>query len=113
MINPIFYVNRNGIPTLDSQGVTATATDVQFSFRNHRYVGAPYRGLIIIRLSQAVPTGTTATLPIVFTSEGNSPRALTGFNGDPITVGDLPGTGVYLVWYDQSSGVLQLMTGIV
>ena len=113
MINPIFYVNRNGIPTLDSQGVTVTATDVQFSFRNHRYVGAPYRGLVIIRLSQAIPTGTTATLPIVFTSEGNSPRALTGYNGDPITVGDLPGTGVYLVWYDQSSGVLQLMTGIV
>lgn len=113
MLNPIFYVNRGGIPTLDSQSVTVTTTDVQFAFRNHRYVGAPYRGLIIIRLSQAVPTGTTATLPIVFTSEGNSPKALTGYNGDAVTVADLPGTGVYLAWYDQSSGTLQLMSGIV
>ncbi len=113
MINPIFYVNRNGIPTLDSQNVSVTAANVQFSFRNHRNVGVPYRGLILVRLSQAIPDGTTGTLPIVFTSEGNSPRTLTGFNGDAVTVADLPGTGIYLVWYDQSSDTLQLVSGIV
>lgn len=112
-MSPFFYVNRNGIPTLESQGVTVTTTDVQFSFRNHRFVGAPYRGLIIIRIGQAVPDVTTTTLPIVFTSEGNAPKALTGFGGSAITVADLPGTGVYLCWYEQQSGTLQLLSGIV
>lgn len=106
-------VNVNGIPTISSLGVNVTATQVAYDFNNHRNVGAPFRGIIIVRLNQAVPTGTTATLPIVFTSGGGNAQPLTGFDGDAITVGDLPGTGVFLVWWESQTSTLQLLTGIV
>jgi hypothetical protein len=64
--------------------------------------------LLIINLAQIIPTGTTATLPIVFTSDGGSSAALTTYNGDPVTVADIAGTGIYLCWYDGS--ILQLLS---
>ena len=73
MLLPAYInVNVNGIPALKSLSVTVTATQVQFDFNNHRNVGSPFRGLIVINLAQAIPTGTTATLPIVFTSNGGN-----------------------------------------
>lgn len=104
-------VNVNGIPALRSLGVTVTATDVRFDFNNHRNVGSPFRGLIIINLAQAIPAGTTDTLPIVFTSDGGNAQPLTTFNGDAVTVADVPGTGIFLVWFENSTGTLQLLTG--
>lgn len=106
-------VNVNGIPALSSKGVAVSTTQVAFDFNNHRNVGSPFRGLIIIRIAQAVPTGTTDTLPIVFTSDGGGAKALTGYDGEAVTVADLPGTGIYLVWYESQSDTLQLITGIV
>jgi hypothetical protein len=50
-------------------------------------------------------------LPIVFTSEGGNSTPVTTFNGDPITVGDIPGTGVYILWYESQTDTLQLLTG--
>lgn len=113
LLPPYINVNVNGIPALSSLSVNATATQVAYDFNNHRNVGLPFRGLITIRLAQAIPTGTTATLPIVFTSGGGNAIPLTGFNGNPVTVGDLPGTGIYLVWYESQTNTLQLLTGIV
>ncbi len=106
-------VNVNGIPALSSKSVSVSTTQVAFDFNNHRNVGSPFRGLIIIRLNQAIPTGTTETLPIVFTSDGGNAKTLTSFDGETVTVGDLPGTGIYLVWYENQSDTLQLITGIV
>jgi hypothetical protein len=37
----------------------------------------------------------------VFTSGGGSVAEITTFNGDPVTVADIPGTGVYLFWYES------------
>lgn len=105
-------VNVNGIPTLSSNSVSVSATQVAFDFNNHRNVGRPYRGLIVIRLAQAIPAGTTDTLPVVFTSDGGSVQTLTTFNGDAITVADISGTGVYLVWFESQTNNLQLLTGI-
>lgn len=88
--------NVNGIPTLSSNSVTVTTTAVQYDFTNHRVAGGPYRGLIIFRLAQAIPTGTTTTLPIVFTSDGANAKTVVGFDGEAVTAADLAGTGVYL-----------------
>jgi hypothetical protein len=113
MIIPNYInVNQGGIPALSSLSVTVGTTNVAFDFNNHRNVGAPFRGLIVIRLQQAIPAGTTGTLPIVFTSGGGNARALTGYNGEAVTVADVPGTGIYLVWYESQTGTLQLLTGI-
>lgn len=113
MIVPTYInVNRGGIPAVRSLSVNVASTEVQFDFNNHRNIGIPFRGLIIVNLAQAIPTGTTATLPIVFTSEGSNPMPLTGYNGAAVTVADIKGTGIYLVWHESQTGTLQLVTGL-
>lgn len=113
MILPTYInVNRNGIPAISSNSVNVTATAVQFDFTNHPNIGAPFRGLLIVRLNQAVPSTAATTLPIVFTSGGgNNPISLKGFKGTNVTVANLSGTGIYLCWYESSTGTLQLLTG--
>ena len=71
-----------------------------------------YQISLIVRLNQAIPTGTTTTLPIVFTSGGGNPQRLTGFNGADITVAQISGTGIYLCWFEHTTNTLQLLTGI-
>lgn len=110
MILPAYInVNINGIPTLRSLSVNVTSTNVKFDFNNHKNIGRPYRGLLIINLAQAIPSGTTTTLPIVFTTDGDNEQALVGLNNDPITVASITGTGVYLVWYESQTNTLQLI----
>lgn len=110
MILPTYInVNTNGIPTLRSLSVNVTSTNVQFDFNNHRNVGRPYRGLLIINLAQAIPSETTTTLPIVFTTSGSNEQALVGLNNEPITVASITGTGVYLLWYESQTNTLQLI----
>ena len=110
MILPAYInVNQSGIPALRSLSVTVGTTDVKFDFNNHRNVGRPFRGLLIINLAQLVPAGTTDTLPIVFTSNGGSATNVTTFNGTPVTVADIPGTGIYLFWYESQTDTLQLL----
>ena len=112
MLIPTYInVNRGGIPAISSNSVTVTTTEVQFDFYNHRNVGAPFRGLLIVRLAQAIPAGTTTTLPIVFTSGGGNAQKLTGFNGADVTVAQLSGTGIYLCWFESATNTLQLLTG--
>ena len=112
MLLPAYInVNQSGIPALRSLSVTVGTSDVRFDFNNHRNVGRPFRGLLVINLAQAIPTGTTDTLPIVFTSGGGSVAELTTLNGDPVTVADIAGTGIYLAWYESQSDSLQLLTG--
>lgn len=111
---PLFInTNVNGIPALKSNGVTVTATDVRFDFNNHRNVGSPYRGYITFFLAQPIPAGTTTTLPIVFTSDNGSPQPLTTYNGAAVTVADLPGTGIYLAWFERDTNTLQLINGAI
>ena len=113
MLLPAYInVNQSGIPALRSLSVTVGTADVRFDFNNHRNVGRPFRGLLIINLNQAIPTGTTDTLPVVFTSDGSNVTTLTTFNGDPVTVADITGTGIYLCWYESQSDTLQLLTGL-
>ena len=89
--------------------VNVTTTDVRFDFNGHRNIGRPFVGLVVVQLAQAIPAGTTATLPIVFTTEGGNPANLTGADGANITVADIVGTGVYLVWVNTQTGEVQLL----
>jgi hypothetical protein len=69
--------------------------------------------LVIVRLAQEIPAGTTDTLPIQFTSGGGNIQAVTTFGGTAVTVADIPGTGVYLFWYESQTNTLQMLTGTV
>ena len=111
-LRPFTWVNRNGSEAIASTGVKVNTTDVVFTFKNHAFVNANYRGTIFVNLMQAIPTGTTGTLPILFETNGAT-QAVSKFNGAPLTVADVPGTGVVQLWFERDTNTLQLMTGIV
>jgi len=106
-----FYVttNVNGVPYLSTTGVTATEESVNFSlgFRSVQPVG-----YLTIRIANAIPTGTTDTLPVTITLNGVT-RALTLFNGTPVTVADVTGTGIIVVFNDKFNGILQMISAPV
>lgn len=111
-LRPFTWVNRNGSAAIASTGVKVNTTDVVFTFKNHAFVNANYRGTIFVNLMQAIPTGTTGTLPILFETNGAT-QAVSKFNGAPLTVADVPGTGVVQLWFERDTNTLQMMSGIV
>lgn len=106
MIPP--YYTQRAIPRVESTGVNVTADKVQYTFRNHTMLLAPFVGLLIVRLGHATPTGTSGTLPVVFNS-GDTDTAVTKLGGQPLLAQDLVGTGVYLFFYDAYGKTLQLI----
>ena len=99
--------NTGGIPLLISTRTTVgTETiDIAMGFRRIQPVG-----YFTVRLSDAIPAGTTTTLPVTLTLNGTT-RALTLFDGTPVTVAELiGGTGVFLVFNNRFDGILQLMS---
>lgn len=98
--------NMNGVPYLSNTNVTVTddAVNIALGFRNIQPVG-----YFTVRIASAIPDGTTGTLPVNLTLNGTS-RALTFFNGAPVTAADLTGTGILLVFNDRFNGILQLMS---
>jgi len=55
---PYQYVNINGIPTIKTQTVVVSDTAVTFKFAPD-FDGRPFRGLILVYISEAIPEGTT------------------------------------------------------
>ena len=104
MIPAYFMANIGGIPRVESTGVVVGTESVVFSFRSLNYLRRPFNGIVLVLLNQPIPEGTTATLPIIFNSQ-----AVTTYSGEPLTVADVAGTGVYLFYYDSASGTLQLI----
>lgn len=109
MINPFFFSNRRGVPKVDVQSVTVTDTNVQFLLPNNAFRFLPDNGLVLIRIGVAIPTGTTATLPLVFSSN-ESTQVITDVGGAELTAADIPSTGVYLFFYDKSANLMQLLS---
>ena len=107
---PYQYANINGIPCIKTQTVVVSDTTVTFKFAPD-FDGRPFRGLILVYISEAIPEGTTTTLPIQFSMAGVT-STLTLAGGDNVTVADLPGTGIYLVYFDRWADTLQLISNI-
>lgn len=104
-INPYILANSQGIPRLQATGVTVTTTEVRFSFQNHPFLNAPFIGKLLFKLP-AIPTGTTATLPVVFSTNGNNQTAVNYDTGAPLTVANVARAGIYDAIYDSEEGVL-------
>lgn len=104
---PFQYINLNGVPTMEVRKVTVTDTSVDFQF-NPDFDRTPFRGLLLVYLPEAIPEGTTATLPIRFSMAGNT-QVLTEAGGTPATVADITGPSVYLVYYDRYANILQVI----
>ena len=101
--------NVNGVPYLSTTNVTVTDTAVDFALGFRRI--APV-GYFTVRITDAIPEGTTDTLPVTLTLNGTS-RALTAFNGAPVTAADITGTGVITVFNDRFNGILQITSALV
>ena len=100
--------NVNGVPYLSTNHVTVTDTAVDFALGFHRI---PPVGYFTVRIQDAIPEGTTGTLPVNITLNGTS-RALTFFNGTPVTAADLTGTGIITVFNDRFNGILQITSSV-
>lgn len=101
--------NINGVPYLRTTNTTVGTASVDFALGSYRRP-LPSVGYFTVRIADAIPTGTTATLPVTLTRNGVT-RALTLFDGSPVTVAELiGGTGAILVFNDAENGILQLMS---
>lgn len=96
--------NVSGIPYISTNGVTVGEESVDFALGFRR---VPKVGKIAIRVAEAIPTGTTGTLPVRFTLNGNT-RNLTFFGGANVTAADLVGAGVIEAWFDWFNGIFQI-----
>lgn len=108
--NSSVITNMGGIAYVATTNTTVGTAAVDFALGYLRRPLPPV-GYITVRITDAIPTGTTATLPITITANGNT-RALTNADGTAVTVADLPGTGVFLVFNDKFNGILQLMSPV-
>lgn len=98
--------NVNGIPYISSTNVTVgtETVDVALGFRRLQPVG-----YFTVRMNSQIPTGTTGTLPVTLTMNGNT-RQLTLPNGTPVTAAELTAVSTFLVFNDRFNGLLVLMS---
>lgn len=99
----MFILNRTiGI---ESIGVTATTTNVTYTFEAFR--NTAFTGLLLVDLQQPIPATATDELPILF----GSVQLLNSIGGQA-TVADIGGVGtssLVLVYYNSRTGRLQLV----
>lgn len=109
---PPFFPNigRNNANTLPSVGVNVGTTAVTIELPNHAFRGRDYVGGFFIVLRQEIPAGTTGTLPVLIGTNGDT-RPLKTYGGEPVTVANLAGTGVYLIHYNKYTNDLFLVSG--
>lgn len=100
--------NTNGIPYLATNGVQVSEESVDFALGFRRI---PKIGKVAIRITSAIPDGTTGTLPVRFTLNGST-RNLTFFGGNNVTAADIAGAGVIEAWFDWFNGIFQLTSAL-
>lgn len=90
---------------IESRGVTATTTNVTYTFQPFR--NNAFTGLLLVDLQQPIPSTATDTLPVLF----GSVQLLNSIGGQA-TVADLGGAdtaSLVLVYYNSRTGRLQLV----
>jgi len=81
---PFNFSNRRGIPLIETNSVNVTDTNVVITIPNRAFRWLNDKGVILLRLSQAIPDGTTGTLPVLFSSNDFT-QPLTNVGGAAIT----------------------------
>lgn len=103
---PIFTNGNSN--TLPSIAVNVSAEAVTIELPNNAFYRRPFVGGFFLDLRQAIPTGTTATLPILIGTNGDT-RPLLTYNNEAVTVANISGTGVYLIHYNKYTNELRLV----
>lgn len=108
---PYNFVNRMGIPLIESANIEVTTDNVVITLANRSFRWLNQKGTILFRLNQEIPAG-GAALPVVF-SVNDFTQPLTNVGGTPITGSQLSGVGVYFIYYDKDANLMQLLTSEV
>ncbi len=90
--------------------VTVGTEAVTLELPNHAFRNRDYVGGFYIDLRTAIPTGTSATLPILIGTNGDT-RPLVTYNNEPVRVENLAGTGIYLLHYNKYTNQVFLVSG--
>lgn len=101
---------RENYNTLPVVSVKVNADNVVLELPNGAYRNRPYVGGFFINLREAIPTGTTGTLPVLVGTNGDT-RPLTTYGGAAVTAENLAGTGIYLLHYNKYTNEVFLVSG--
>lgn len=110
IVYPFNFVNRRGIPLIESSNVEVTDANTVITIANRAFRFLDDRGVFLFRLNQAAPTG---VLPVLFSWTGfsqNYTQPVTLLGGEPATGADFVEAGVYLIYYDKSANLIQMIT---
>jgi len=107
------FVNRVGIPALETINATQTTTGLTYLFNRHPYINTAFQGFFVAKIS-GTPAAPQSAVPIYFATDGvaNSSVEVCNATGAGLTTGELT-DGVYLFFWDDTTKVLRLMTNIV
>jgi len=105
---PFNFANRNGIPMLESSSVEVTDTNVVINIPDRAFRFLNGTGMILFRLNTEI---TNTALPIIFSSN-NFTQSLTVVGGTNATGTNMAGVGIYLIYYDKNSNLMQLLTTV-
>ena len=102
-------INAVGHPYIANTQVTVgtDAVNIALGWRRIQPIG-----YFTIRMENAIPSDATTSLPITLTLNGVT-RPLTLPNGTAVTVADVLGTNVMLIFNDRFNGILALMSRTV
>ena len=104
--NANITINAGGQPYIVNTQVTVGTESVNIALGWRRIQPIGY---FTIRMENAIPSDATATLPITLTLNGVT-RSLTLPNGAAVTVADVLGANVMLIFNDKFNGILALMS---
>lgn len=108
MFNPfLFMSNRTGIPRIATTAVTVGTDAVTFTVPSNNSFYNNYNGLILFKMTQSIPDGTTDTLPIALTSNAGT-KEVTVLGGGDWTVANFQ-TGIHLMYFESETGTLQVL----
>lgn len=105
---PLPWENRANRYTLPSVNITVGTENVTIEIPNHAFLNKSYVGSFFLDLRTAIPTGTTAALPILIGTNGDT-RPLMATEGTPVTAGELSGAGIYEIHYNRFTNELYLV----
>lgn len=109
---PFLYpsLGRNNLNTLPSVNVTVGTDAVTIEIPNHAFFRRNYVGSFFLDLRTAIPAGTTATLPVLIGTNGDT-RPLMETEGAAATVANFAGAGIYEIHYNRYTNELYLVNG--
>lgn len=107
---PLPWENRANRYTLPSVNVTVGTENVTIEIPNHAFLNKSYVGSFFLDLRDAIPAGTTSTLPILIGVNGDT-RPLMEYGNTPATVANFAGAGIYEIHYNRYTNQLYVVNG--